>query len=483
MNISVLPMTKGGPDIDRLKSEFAYALSKTDRQQIRAWGIRSAKLFGAVFVKRIVNLATLLSKITTGTANEVLNALDAFSKGRLGEHLGERRTAIARALEAIQETSAQAFQTIQSNLSSNPTDSATRLFSTVIGFYAGSGGNGNGGIPDLDLMAGIGAHRSIFTHSIIAGAFVETAVMSLVDLSSVIHKELPQEHTPFWDKLLEYQNISGNAFVTGASLGIATHLGIDTTIDGFTPYKDLPISLPMSVHEALMGLNAVAEGNYGLHRMFSKKDERDEARNLHTTEKDISINNEARSMSLNIPNPKKLLPSPTRVDKEHLQALSPENCLNESAVLARQAIEDVHLDPNSLDRVMLAGRTKVENAAKPLRLGVIGEFRAGKSTLINALIGEEVAFVDFLEATPIECVFKYGEKREVTIVYRDGRKDKTSIADANEQLSSRRDDLTWLATLDYVQYTVPSPRLQNFDLWDAPGMGGSSSLKKHLPSN
>ncbi|MBT6432196.1 MAG: hypothetical protein HOK28_03830, partial [Deltaproteobacteria bacterium] len=41
--------------------------------------------------------------------------------------------------------------------------------------------------------------------------------------------------------------------------GMSYHIGMDATLDGFTPYKDLPFSMSMMDHRALMGLNAVAE--------------------------------------------------------------------------------------------------------------------------------------------------------------------------------------------------------------------------------
>lgn len=48
------------------------------------------------------------------------------------------------------------------------------MLAAFLGFYAGSGGvDGDGGIPDLDLLAGIDAHRSILTHSILAGVVAE----------------------------------------------------------------------------------------------------------------------------------------------------------------------------------------------------------------------------------------------------------------------------------------------------------------------
>ena len=47
-----------------------------------------------------------------------------------------------------------------------------------------------GGAPDLDLVFGIGAHRSIFSHSILMGSALETAFLSLLRLVRLTHKNL-----------------------------------------------------------------------------------------------------------------------------------------------------------------------------------------------------------------------------------------------------------------------------------------------------
>ncbi|MEQ1668044.1 MAG: hypothetical protein ABL868_06270, partial [Sulfuriferula sp.] len=328
-------------DTHRLQQELRSALGNVDKQQLKDWGIRSAKRFGTVFLKRVTNLAGLLAKLTSASAGEVLNALNAMSDGQLGEHMANRSNAAASALSAMQQAALKTFSVIADGLNRNPAESATQLFSTVVGFYAGSGGNGDGGIPDLDLMAGIGAHRSIFTHSIFAGAFIETAVLSLIDLTEVIHEKLPADHDPFWDKMLKYQNLSGETFITGASLGIATHLGIDTTIDGFTPYKDLPISLPMELHETLMGLNATAEGAYGLHRLFGQ----------HMSPP-LNTYYESNNMGITDKISAPLLQVSSRVNSKALKTLPPGARLNESASLARQALVRTHSCIDSLDEVL-----------------------------------------------------------------------------------------------------------------------------------
>lgn len=61
-----------------------------------------------------------------------------------------------------------------------------------------------------------------------------------------------------------------------------------------------------------------------------------------------------------------------------------------------------------LDRVRKASAAIADRAASPFRLCVFGEFNRGKSTLVNALLGEQVAPVDPLPETITVNRFMYG---------------------------------------------------------------------------
>ena len=131
----------------------------------------------------------------------------------------------------------------------------------VLGFFVGSGGfDADEGIPDLDIaVGGIGNHRSIFFHSIISAAVLESMVFSSVKAVNIIHSKLPENYDPFWDKVSGYQKWA-EAFASGACVGIAYHLLIDGTIQGNKAYVDLPIKgLSMDAHNTIFVSNAVAE--------------------------------------------------------------------------------------------------------------------------------------------------------------------------------------------------------------------------------
>jgi GTPase Era involved in 16S rRNA processing/archaellum component FlaC len=59
--------------------------------------------------------------------------------------------------------------------------------------------------------------------------------------------------------------------------------------------------------------------------------------------------------------------------------------------------------------------------AQTMYLAVLGQFKRGKTTFINALLGEELLPTGVLPVTAIVTLIRYGEERQCTVVYQDGR--------------------------------------------------------------
>ncbi len=58
---------------------------------------------------------------------------------------------------------------------------------------------------------------------------------------------------------------------------------------------------------------------------------------------------------------------------------------------------------------------------QPIRIALAGTLKAGKSTLVNALVGENIAPTDATEATRIVTWFRHGPTPKVTANHRGGR--------------------------------------------------------------
>lgn len=250
--------------IERIQGELRVALQGTAPGDLRAWGWRSAGRVPRGTGRRIGRLAQVVGRVVVGSCRESASLAVAASNGVLREHARERAGAAAGAVREFAVgagRSAAQFAKLVPDLGRNPAGAAPVLLGSVVGFLAGSGGlDTDGGVPDLDLQFGIGVHRSILTHSIIGGALAEAAILSTLDLVALVHQRLPADRDPYWDGLLRMADLFADAMRRGTDAGIALHLGADGAgIDGMTPLKGLPVSLPMEGHRAILLANAAGE--------------------------------------------------------------------------------------------------------------------------------------------------------------------------------------------------------------------------------
>jgi hypothetical protein len=148
------------------------------------------------------------------------------------------------------------------------------------------------------------------------------------------------------------------------------------------------------------------------------------------------------------------------------QTLDP---LTESVrTLTRMALERAQ-DATAREQLTAA----LERLSQPLRLAIAGRVKAGKSTLLNALIGEELAPTDAGECTRLVTWYLGGDQAQVTVHFVDGRR---------EHRPYRRDggaldiDLgAPVEEIDHLEVTWPSSRLRDVTLIDTPGIASLST--------
>jgi GTPase SAR1 family protein len=109
---------------------------------------------------------------------------------------------------------------------------------------------------------------------------------------------------------------------------------------------------------------------------------------------------------------------------------------------------------------------------EPLRVAFAGRVKAGKSTLLNALVGEELAPTDAGECTRIVTWYGDGHTYRVTLHLRDG---------GTRQAAFTRDDGALAVDLggspadavERIDVMWPSTRLAGVTLIDTPGLGSA----------
>ena len=107
------------------------------------------------------------------------------------------------------------------------------------------------------------------------------------------------------------------------------------------------------------------------------------------------------------------------------------------------------------------------------RVAVIGEFKRGKSSLVNAIIGAQVLPTDILPMTATVTRVTYGEKRKICVLFKDGHEEERTVAelvDFATKLDAEKEKTA--AQIREIQVDYPSVFCKNhIDIIDTPGLG------------
>ncbi|MFF8196480.1 dynamin family protein [Streptomyces bobili] len=110
--------------------------------------------------------------------------------------------------------------------------------------------------------------------------------------------------------------------------------------------------------------------------------------------------------------------------------------------------------------------------AQPMRVAVAGQIKRGKSTLVNALLGDEVCETGQLELTFNVSEFHHAEQPRLLVHFKDGRPVEEWPPDALSRLTVRdAGALRQLGAIRKVEVGRPSALLRRFRIVDTPGLG------------
>jgi hypothetical protein len=123
-------------------------------------------------------------------------------------------------------------------------------------------------------------------------------------------------------------------------------------------------------------------------------------------------------------------------------------------------------------------RSLKDSLQAPLRVAILGEIKAGKSTLINAIVGATPAATGILEATSWITVIRSGQDRGL-IERNDGTTETMAAAELATLLVDKRGDEEFASSIDRVVFELEAGGIEGLELLDTPGLGGTDALGDH----
>jgi GTPase Era involved in 16S rRNA processing len=114
-------------------------------------------------------------------------------------------------------------------------------------------------------------------------------------------------------------------------------------------------------------------------------------------------------------------------------------------------------------------REKIETNA--FNLVVVGQFKRGKTSLINALLGADILPVAVVPLTSIVTIMTYGNALRIKVFFNDGRVSEIRPESLSEYVTEKGNPKN-IKTVSEVVTTYPSPYLKDgMRLIDTPGVG------------
>ncbi len=119
-----------------------------------------------------------------------------------------------------------------------------------------------------------------------------------------------------------------------------------------------------------------------------------------------------------------------------------------------------------------------ERLARPLTIAIMGEFSAGKSTFVNALLGEAVAPMGVLPTTTTINVFRRGPSGGGRVHYRDGHIETLASDEVQKFLHGL--DTVEAAKIRHVEIERTGARMGDAAVVDTPGLNALDAFHEQV---
>lgn len=151
-------------------------------------------------------------------------------------------------------------------------------------------------------------------------------------------------------------------------------------------------------------------------------------------------------------------------------------------------LHELGTDMEPQERAMTGLLDRLEKGR--FQLAVLGQFKRGKSTLLNALLGEEILPSSVIPLTTIPTFIQYGPERRIRVHFMDRKSEEIcSSQDADEMnrvllgYVSESANPKNVKGVSYVEIAHPSPLLREVVLIDTPGIGSTHRHNTEMTLN
>ncbi len=150
--------------------------------------------------------------------------------------------------------------------------------------------------------------------------------------------------------------------------------------------------------------------------------------------------------------------------------------------LAQESLQKVRSICNRMQILSLGRQIEacegllVENP--PIDVAILGQFKAGKSSFVNSLIGQNVLPVGVIPVTTVISRLQFGEQERATVSFFDGTRKEIPIADLDEYTAEAKNPSNQ-KSVEMVDIELPAlADYAGLRLVDTPGLG--SVFKAHM---
>jgi small GTP-binding protein len=117
------------------------------------------------------------------------------------------------------------------------------------------------------------------------------------------------------------------------------------------------------------------------------------------------------------------------------------------------------------------GETRIKLEEEAFNLVVLGQFKRGKSTFINALLGQKILPTAIVPLTSVVTILRYGQELKVEVEYLDGRIEEIALADLSTFITERQNPQNKKGVKEVTVF-YPSEYLRGgVRIIDTPGAG------------